>query len=50
MAGQKNNLRYSEETPWFPGYCIGWIGVGNCGQKTSKDGFFSESAIPFSNL
>ena len=34
MAGQKN-LVYSEETPWFPEYYIGWIGIGNCGQKTS---------------
>ena len=35
MAGQKKNLRYSEETPRFPEYFIGWIGIGNCGQKTS---------------
>ena len=35
MAGQKKKLRYSEETPWFPEYCIGWIGIGNCDQKTS---------------
>ena len=36
MAGQKKkNLRYSEETPWFPEYYIDWIGIGNCGQKTS---------------
>ena len=32
----KKNLRYSEETPWFPEYYIGWIGIGNCGQKTSN--------------
>ena len=36
MAGQKKKLRYSEETPWFPEYYIGWIGIGNCGQKTSN--------------
>ena len=36
MAGQKKNLRYPEETPWFPKYYIGWIGIGNCGQKTSN--------------
>ena len=35
MAGQKKKPRYSEETPWFPEYYIGWIGIGNCGQKTS---------------
>ena len=38
MAWQKKNPRYSEETPWFPEYCIGWIGIGNCGQKTSTVG------------
>ena len=32
---QKKKLRYSEETPWFPEYYIGWIGIGNCVQKTS---------------
>ena len=36
MAGQKKKLRYSEETPWLPEYYIGWIGIGNCGQKTSS--------------
>ena len=36
MAGQKKKLRYSEETPWFPEYFIGWIEIGNCGQKTSN--------------
>ena len=36
MAGQKKKLRYSEETPWFPEYYIGWIGISNCGQKTSS--------------
>ena len=36
MAGQKKKLRYSEETPWFPEYYIGWIGIGNCDQKTSS--------------
>ena len=36
MARQKKKLRYSEETPWFPEYYIGWIGIGNCGQKTSN--------------
>ena len=40
MAGQKKKLRYSEETQWFPEYYIGWIGIGNCGQKTStNDGY-----------
>ena len=39
MAGQKKKPRYSEETPWFPEYYIGWIEICNCGQKTSnKDG------------
>ena len=36
MAGQKKKLRYSEETPWFPEYYIGWIGIGNCDQETSN--------------
>ena len=36
MAGRKEKLRYQEETPWFPEYNIGWIGIGNCGQKTSS--------------
>ena len=36
MTGQKKKkLRYSKETQWFPEYDIGWIGIGNCGQKTS---------------
>ena len=35
MGGQKKKLRYSEETPGFHEYYIGWIGIGNCGQKTS---------------
>ena len=35
MAGQKKKPRYSEETLWFLNYYIGWIGIGNCGQKTS---------------
>ena len=35
MAGQKKKLRYSEETPGFPEYYIGWIGIGNSDQKTS---------------
>ena len=35
MTGQKKKLRYSEETPWFSEYYIGWIGIGNCGQETS---------------
>ena len=35
MAGQKKKLIYSEETPWFPEYYIGWIGIINCGQRTS---------------
>ena len=33
MTGQKKKLRYSEETPE---YYIGWIGIGNCDQKTSN--------------
>ena len=36
MAGQKKKPRYSEETPWFPEYYIGWIGSGNCDQETSS--------------
>ena len=35
VAGQKKKPRYSVETPWFPEYYIGWIGICNCGQKTS---------------
>ena len=35
MAGQKKKLRQSEETQCFPKYYIGWMGIGNCGQKTS---------------
>ena len=35
MGGQKKKLRYSEETPGFHEYYIGWIGIGNCDQKTS---------------
>ena len=37
MAGQKKKLRYSEETSRFPEYYIGWIGISNCGQKTSTN-------------
>ena len=37
MAGQKKKPRYSEETPGFTEYYIGWIGIGNCGQKTSTN-------------
>ena len=36
MIGQKKKLRYSEQTPWFPQYYIGWIGIGNCDQETSS--------------
>ena len=37
MTGQKKKKpRYSSESPWFPEYYIGWIGIGNCGQKTSN--------------
>ena len=36
MAGQKKKLRYSKETPRFPKYCIGWIGIDDSGQKTSN--------------
>ena len=39
MAGQKKKLRYSEETPWFPEYYIGWIGIGNCDQETSNTNY-----------
>ena len=35
MAERKKKLRYSEETPWFPEYYIGWIGIGNCDQEAS---------------
>ena len=34
LAGQKKTLRYSEVTPWFPKYYIGWIGIGKCDQET----------------
>ena len=30
----KKKVRYSEETLWFLEYYIGWIGIGNWGQKT----------------
>ena len=36
MTGQKKKLRYSSESQWFPEYYIGWIGIGNFGQKTSS--------------
>ena len=36
MAERKKKPRYSEETTWFPECYIGWIGIGNCGQKTSN--------------
>ena len=36
MAGQKKKQRYSDETAWFPEYYIGWIRIGNYGQKTSN--------------
>ena len=36
MTEHKKKLRYAEETPWFPEYYIGWIGIGNCGQKISN--------------
>ena len=36
MAGQKEKPGYSEETPWFPEYYIGWIGISNSGQKISS--------------
>ena len=32
----KKEVRYSEETPWFPEYYIEWIGISNYGQKTSS--------------
>ena len=38
MDGRKKKLRYSEETPWFPKYYIGWIGIGNCDQGDSVVG------------
>ena len=37
MTGQKKKQRYSEETPWFPEYYIGWIEICNCDQKTSNE-------------
>ena len=39
MAGRKKKLRYSEETPRFPKYYIGWIGIGNCDQETSNTNY-----------
>ena len=39
MAGWKKKSRYSEETPWFPEYYIGWIGIRKCGQKTYNKEF-----------
>ena len=33
MAGRKKKVRYSEETPGFLKYYIGWIEIGNCDQK-----------------
>ena len=42
FAGQKKNLK---ETPWFPQYYIGWIGIGNCDQKTSN--IYTVSQINF---
>ena len=38
MAGWKKKLAYLEETPWFPKYYIGRIGIGNCDQETSNIG------------
>jgi hypothetical protein len=40
MAWQKKKPRYSSESPWFPEYYIGWIGIGNCGQKTSTSYYY----------
>jgi hypothetical protein len=36
MAGQKKKPSYLSESPRFPEYYIGWIVIGNCGQKTSN--------------
>ena len=33
---QKKKLIYSEESPWFPEYYVGKIGIGNCDQETSN--------------
>ena len=44
MAGQKKNLRYSD----IPEYFIGWIGIGNCGQKTSSTEGIAKRSIPTS--
>ena len=30
----QNNGWTKKEASWFPEYYIGWIGIGNCGQKT----------------
>ena len=35
MAGQKKKPRYSSESPWFPEYYIGWMGISNCSHETS---------------
>ena len=44
MAGQKKNLRYSD----IPEYYIGWIGISNCGQKTSSTEGIAKGSIPTS--
>ncbi len=36
MAGRKKKLRYSEKTPWFPEYYIGWMGIVNCSHETKR--------------
>ena len=36
MARPKKELRYSEETTWFPEYYIGWIGIGKCDQEIAN--------------
>jgi hypothetical protein len=43
MAGWKKKLRYSSESPWFPKYYIGWMGIGNCSHETSNT-YLSNSA------
>ena len=34
IAGQKRTWDIQKKTLWFLEYCSGWIGIGNCGQKT----------------
>ena len=36
LDARNNGSTKKEETPWFPEYYIGWIGIGNCDQETSS--------------